>query len=139
MFNIPPSRLLEKLSKFGAALEPNPVKRTLCNARLTDLRVQEELRALCPDLVVSPAGLPHAQSLGVGKLAFKAQQDPAVAEEQLEAVLPQPGQVLVEAGKHESQQFPQVHLGAGHRGNTPRYNYVAHTYFPRKFIFHVPN
>lgn len=63
-----------------------------------------------PDLVVSPAGLPHAQGLSVGKLAFEAQQDPAVAEEQLQAVLPQPGQVLVEPGQHETQQFPQIHL-----------------------------
>lgn len=72
-----------------------------------------------PDLVVSPAGLPHAQGLSVGKLAFEAQQDPAVAEEQLQAVLPQPGQVLVEPGQHETQQFPQIHLeseGAGRAG-----------------------
>lgn len=38
-----------------------------------------------------------------------------MAEEQLEAVLPQPGQVLVEAGQHETQQLPQVHLEAGQR------------------------
>ena len=41
-------------------------------------------------LVVSPAGLPHVQGLGVGELSFEAEQDPAVAEEQLQAVLPQP-------------------------------------------------
>ena len=70
---------------------------------------KEPLR-LGPDLVVSPAGLPHAQSLGVGELSFEAEQDPAVAEEQLQAVLPQPGEVLVEAGQHEAQQLPQVHL-----------------------------
>lgn len=60
-------------------------------------------------LVVCPAGLPHAQSLRVGELSFEAEQDPAMAEEQLEAVLPQPGEVLVEAGQHETQQLPQVH------------------------------
>lgn len=80
-----------------------------------------KLCGLCPDLVVCPAGLPHAQSLGVRELPFEAQQDPAVAEEQLEAVLPQPGQVLVEAGQHETQQLPQVHLGAGQRGRTLSY------------------
>lgn len=57
---------------------------------------------LCPDLVVCPAGLPHAQSLCVGELPFEAEQDPAVAEEQLEAILSQPGQVLVEVGQHET-------------------------------------
>lgn len=65
---------------------------------------------------MSPAGLPHAQGLCVGKLALEAQQDPAVAEEQLQAVLPQQGQVLVEAGQHETQQFPQVHLESRRRG-----------------------
>lgn len=64
---------------------------------------------------MGPAGLPHAQCLGVRELAFEAQQDPAVAEEQLEAVLPQPDQVLVEAGQHEAQQLPQVHLQMGQR------------------------
>lgn len=64
------------------------------------------------DLIVRPAGLPHAQGLGVGELSFEAEQDPAVAEEQLEAVLPQPGQVLVEARQHETQQLAQVHLEA---------------------------
>ena len=72
----------------------------------------KEAFGLCPDLVVCPAGLPHAQGLGVGELSFEAEQDPAVAEEQLEAVLAQPGQVLVEAGQHETQQLPQVHLEA---------------------------
>lgn len=38
-----------------------------------------------------------------------------MAEEQLEAVLPQPEQVLVEAGQHEAQQLPQVHLQTGQR------------------------
>lgn len=38
-----------------------------------------------------------------------------MAEEQLEAVLPQPDQVLVEAGQHEAQQLPQVHLQMGQR------------------------
>lgn len=85
----------------------------------------KELRGLCPDLVVCPAGLPHAQSLGVGELSFEAQQDPAVAEEQLEAVLPQPGQVLVEAGQHETQQLPQVHLEAGQRGYTMSYKHFV--------------
>uniref|UniRef100_A0A665TZ53 Uncharacterized protein n=1 Tax=Echeneis naucrates TaxID=173247 RepID=A0A665TZ53_ECHNA len=51
-----------------------------------------------PDLVVCPAGLPHAQSLGVRELSLEAEQNPAVAEEQLEAVLPKSSQVLVEAG-----------------------------------------
>lgn len=64
---------------------------------------------------MGPAGLPHAQRLGVGELSLEAQQDPAVAEEQLEAVLPQPEQVLVEAGQHEAQQLPQVHLQTGQR------------------------
>lgn len=64
---------------------------------------------------MGPAGLPHAQCLGVGELSLEAQQDPAVAEEQLEAVLPQPEQVLVEAGQHEAQQLPQVHLQTGQR------------------------
>lgn len=36
---------------------------------------------LCPDLIVCPACLPHAQSLSVGELPFEAEQDPAVAEE----------------------------------------------------------
>ena len=71
---------------------------------------KKRLLGLCPDLIVRPAGLPHAQSLGVGELSLEAEQDPAVAEEQLEAVLPQSGQVLVEAGQHETQQLPQVHL-----------------------------
>lgn len=62
------------------------------------------------DLVVSPAGLPHAQSLRVGELSLEAEQDPAVAEEQLEAVLTKPGQMVVEVGQHEAQQLPQVHL-----------------------------
>lgn len=70
----------------------------------------------CPDLVVCPAGLPHAQSLGVGELSLEAQQDPAVAEEQLEAVLPEPGQMLVEVRQHEAQQLPQVHLRGGQKG-----------------------
>lgn len=64
---------------------------------------------------MGPAGLPHAQCLRVGELSLEAQQDPAVAEEQLEAVLPQPEQVLVEAGQHEAQQLPQVHLQTGQR------------------------
>lgn len=79
----------------------------------------KELCRLCPDLVVCPAGLPHAQSLCVGELPFEAEQDPPVAEEQLEAVLPESGQVLVEAGQHETQQLPQVHLRAGQRGYAP--------------------
>ncbi len=78
----------------------------------------KEAVRLCPDLVVCPAGLPHTQSLGVGELSLEAEQDPAMAEEQLQAVLPQPGEVLVEAGQHETQQLPQVHLRAGQRGNT---------------------
>lgn len=78
---------------------------------------------LCPDLVVCPAGLPHAQSLGVGELSFETEQDPAVAEEQLEAILPEPGQVLVEAGQHETQQLPQIHLEAGQRGYTLSYKH----------------
>lgn len=86
------------------------------------LEYAKEPFGLCPDLVVSPAGLPHAQSLGVGEFSFEAEQDPAVAEEQLEAVLPQPGQVLVEAGQHETQQLPKVHLG-GQRGHTLYYKH----------------
>lgn len=50
-----------------------------------------------------PAGLPHAQGFRVRELSFEAEQDPAMAEEKLEAILPQPGQVLVEAGQHETQ------------------------------------
>lgn len=68
---------------------------------------------LWPDLVVCPARLPHAQGLGVGELSLKAEQDPAMAEEELEAVLPEPGQVLVKTWQHEAQQLPQVHLEAG--------------------------
>lgn len=85
------------------------------------LAYASKLCELCPDLVVCPAGLPHAQGFGVGELSFEAEQDPAVAEEQLEAVLPQSGQVLVEAGQHEAQQLPQVHLGADRRGYTLSY------------------
>lgn len=48
-------------------------------------------------LVVGPAGLPDSQRLGLRELPFKAQQEPAVAEEHLQAVLPQRDQVLVEA------------------------------------------
>lgn len=87
------------------------------------LAYAKEPFGLCPDLVVCPAGLPHSQSLGVGELSFEAEQDPAVAEEQLEAVLPQPGEVLVEAGQHETQQLPQVHLEAGQRGYTLSYKH----------------
>lgn len=72
--------------------------------------MQQEQIGLCPDLVVCPAGLPHAQGLRVRELPLEAQQNPAVAEEQLEPVLPEPGQVLVEARQHESQQLPQIHL-----------------------------
>lgn len=103
---------------LGAGVKQNPV----CAL------VHAALRTLPPDLVVCPAGLPHAQSLGVRELPFEAQQDPAVAEEQLEAVLPQPGQVLVEAGQHETQQLPQVHLEAGQRGRTLSYtNTIKHS------------
>lgn len=83
-----------------------------CSHKLVYAKKKRPL-GLRPDLIVCPAGLPHAQSLGVGELSFEAEQDPAVAEEQLEAVLPQSGQVLVEAGQHETQQLPQVHLGSG--------------------------
>lgn len=48
-------------------------------------------------LVVGPAGLPDAQGLGLGKLPLEAEQEPAVAEEHLEAVLTQGHQVLIEA------------------------------------------
>lgn len=63
-----------------------------------------------PHLVVSPAGLPHAQSLGLGELPLEAEQDPAVAEEHLQPVLSQGTQVLVEAGVHQPQQLTQVQL-----------------------------
>lgn len=73
---------VENISKFGAAAKPNWVKHVLHNVHVL-------LMCVHPDLVVSPAGLPHAQGLGVRKLAFEAQQYPAVTEEQLQAVLPQ--------------------------------------------------
>ena len=67
-------------------------------------------------LVVCPAGLPHAQGIVVGELPLEAEQHPAVAEEQLQAVLPQLGEVLVEPRQHQTQQLPQVHLRKGGRG-----------------------
>lgn len=69
-------------------------------------------RTLLPvsNLVVSPARLPHAQRLSVGKLPFKTEQDPAVTEKHLQAILSQGRKVLVEAWVHEPQQLPQVHL-----------------------------
>lgn len=70
----------------------------------------EDQFGLCPNLVVCPAGLPHAQCLCVGELSLEAEQDPAVAEQQLQAILSKAGQVLVEARQHEAQQLPQVHL-----------------------------
>lgn len=63
-----------------------------------------------PHLVVSPAGFPHAQRLGLGELALEAEQDPAVAEEHLQPILPQGTQVLVEARVHQPQQLTQVQL-----------------------------
>lgn len=63
----------------------------------------KEPLGLCPDLVMCPTSLPHAQSLCVGELSFETEQDPAMAEEQLKAVLSQSGEVLVEAGQHETQ------------------------------------
>ncbi len=112
------SCLLKNPPKFGAVVKPPSASvRSFMQSSSYKLVYAKEPFGLCPDLVVSPAGLPHAQSLGVGELSFEAEQDPAVAEQQLEAVLPQPGQVLVEAGQHETQQLPQVHLG-GQRGHT---------------------
>jgi len=67
-----------------------------------------------PHLVVRPARFPHAQSLSVGELPFKAEEDPAVTEEHLQAVLSQGRKVLVEAWVHEPQQLPQVHLQEMH-------------------------
>lgn len=63
-------------------------------------------------LVMGPAGLPDAQCLGLGKLPLEAQQEPAMAEEHLQAVLAQRDQVLVEACVGQPQQLPQVQLGA---------------------------
>lgn len=62
-------------------------------------------------LVVRPAGLPDAQRLGLGELALEAEQEPAVAEEHLQAVLAQRDQVLIEAQVCQPQQLPQVQLG----------------------------
>lgn len=93
----------------------------------------KEPRRLCPDLVVCPAGLPHAQSFGVGELSLEAEQDPAVAEEKLEAVLPESGQVLVEAGQHEPQQLPQVHLWRVGEGTHRLTNTIEWWYFPLVF------
>lgn len=67
-----------------------------------------------PHLVVRPARFPHAQSLSVRELPFKAEEDPAVTEEHLQAVLSQGRKVLVEAWVHEPQQLPQVHLQEMH-------------------------
>lgn len=81
------------------------------------MRAQQcTLPVCCMDshLVVCPAGFPHAQSLSVGELPFKAEEDPAVTEEHLQAVLPQGRKVLVEAWVHEPQQLPQVHLQEMH-------------------------
>lgn len=64
-------------------------------------------------LVVGPAGLPDAQRLGLRELALETQQQPAVAKEHLQAVLPQRHQVLVEAQVRQPQQLPQVELGGG--------------------------
>lgn len=61
-------------------------------------------------LVVSPAGLPDAQRLGLGELPLEAEQEPAVAEEHLQAVLAQRHQVLIEAQVCQPQQLPQVQL-----------------------------
>lgn len=71
-------------------------------------------------LVVGPAGLPDAQRLGLGELALEAEQEPAVAEEHLQAVLAQGHQVLVEARVRQPQQLPQVQLGdAGRSARGP--------------------
>lgn len=59
---------------------------------------------------MSPAGLPHAQRLRVGKLALEAEQNPAMTEQQLQAVLTKAHQVLVEARQHQTQKLSQVHL-----------------------------
>ncbi|TNN66164.1 hypothetical protein EYF80_023642 [Liparis tanakae] len=93
------------------ALELNVPRRFL----RTNLCVRKEPLRLRPDLVVRPAGLPHAQGLGVGELSLEAEQDPAMAEEQLQAVLPQPGQVLVEARQHEAQQLTQTNTRASYQ------------------------
>lgn len=61
-------------------------------------------------LVVGPAGLPDAQGLGLRKLPFEAEQEPAMAEQHLQAVLAQRDQVLVEALVCQPQQLPQVQL-----------------------------
>ena len=68
-------------------------------------------RARLAHLVVGPAGFPDPQCLGLGKLPLEAQQEPAVAEEHLQAVLAQQDQVLVEACVGQPQQLPQVQLG----------------------------
>lgn len=59
---------------------------------------------------MSPAGFPHAQGFSVRKLSLKAEEDPAVTEKHLKAVLPKGSQVLVKAYVHQPQQFSQVHL-----------------------------
>lgn len=94
--------------------------------------MQKEQLGLCPDLVVSPAGLPHAQGLRVRELSLKAEQDPAMAEEQLEPVLPEPGQVLVEARQHESQQLPQVHLQKENLLSLKKVEVTNHSHFSHK-------
>lgn len=61
-------------------------------------------------LIMCPAGLPHAQGFSVRELALETQKNPAVAKQQLKAVLTQPGQMLVEARQHQPQELTQVHL-----------------------------
>lgn len=69
-----------------------------------------------------------------------------MAEEQLEAVLPQPEQVLVEAGQHEAQQLPQVHLQTGQRrvtvhtqrlGSTRMVSRTNCTFYSSAATYHV--
>lgn len=67
--------------------------------------MRDRLGPTKPYLVVSPAGFPYPQSLGIGELPLEAEEDPAVAEEHLEAVLPEGDQVVVEARMHQPQQL----------------------------------
>lgn len=72
-------------------------------------------------LVVGPAGLPDAQGLSLRELPLETQQEPSVAEQQLEPILAQGDQVLVEARVGQPEQLPQVQLeGAGRGGALAR-------------------
>lgn len=72
------------------------------SARRSDHSAAALRSALQMYLIVSPAGLPHAQRLRVRKLALETEKNPAVTEQQLKSVLTQPSQMLVKAWQHQS-------------------------------------